>query len=252
VSSSGSGGAPASSPGSAGERPASRVTAQDLWTAFGIAAAGALGALPGSRSGPDPIALTIWLALWSAPAGFLAGAAGLRLWPLAPIAPAVWMALFGIVDGASPRDVPSPVWAALAWSALYAGGYGLGRAFPAHLWRGAGALFLAAGLLAALPLAGKLLRDPLPPAWNARLLDLSPATLVAECAGLDWMRHPAVYEAADTSQIDPSLRVAWRGTLAAPVVFLLGCSLAVAGDRLARKRRARGAAAGRDEAGAPE
>jgi hypothetical protein len=101
------------------------------------------------------------------------------------------------------------------------------------------ACFLACGALNALAISGTWLASPLPPALAARLLDLAPATLLSECAGLDWMRHPAIYEPAGTIDIDPSLRVAWRGILAGPIVFLVGCAAAFAADRIAgRKHRA--------------
>lgn len=208
-----------------------------LGLALAIAASGALGALPGSSSGADPVALLAWLALWSAPAGFLCGAGGVPLWPWAAIVPAAWMGLVASVDGLSPRDLPQPAWAALAWTGLFAFGLGLGRLRPGNAIGGAGALLLLGALLAALPLTG-LLGAPLPPAVAARLLDLSPVTLLAECAGLDWMRHPALYDPAGTVDIDPSLRVAWRGTLAGPVAFVVGCAVAAVGERVARARAA--------------
>ncbi len=214
----------------------SRVSARSLSIAFAVAAVGALGALPGSRSGPDPVALLAWLSIWSLPAGFACGAAGLALWPLAPVVPGLWMGLVAFVDGASIRDLPTPAWSAHAFSGLFAAGLGLGRLAPRALWCGVGVLLLVCGFFAILPAGGGILDRPLPAHVNAVLLDLSPTTLLAECAGLDWMRHPAMYEAAGTVDIDPSMRSAWRGILAGPAVFLLGCCLAVAGDRIARTR----------------
>ncbi len=217
--------------------PEPRVSARSLSIAFAIAAVGALGALPGSRSGPDPIALLAWLSLWSLPAGFAYGAAGLPLWPLAPVVPALWMALVALVDGVSMRDLASPAWCALAFSGLFAAGVGVGRLAPRSLWLGVGALLLLCGFLAMLPAGAGVLDRPWPPRVSALLLDFSPTTLLVECAGVDWMRHPAMYDAAATADIDPSLRTAWRGILAGPASFLLGCCLAVAGDRIARTRR---------------
>jgi hypothetical protein len=219
---------------SSADRP--RISAASLSIAFATAAVGALGALPGSRAGPDPVALLAWLSLWAMPAGFACGAAGLSLWPLAPVVPAIWMGLIAFVDGASMRDLGTPTWSALAFSGLFAAGLGLGRLAPRALWWGVGALLLAGGFFAILPAGGGILDRPLPAHVNALLLDLSPTTLLAECAGLDWMRHPAMYDAAGTVDIDPSMRTAWRGILAGPAVFLLGCCLAVAGDRIARTR----------------
>jgi hypothetical protein len=213
-----------------------RIVAKDLVLPSVVAAVGALGALPGARSGADPVALLAWLALWSAPAGFLCGAAAIAIGPLALLPPGAWTGLYAIVDGLSPRDLPSPAWAALAWTGLYAAGFGLGRMSPRARFSGAGALFLLSGLLCALPIAPGLLGGPLPPPVSARLLDLSPLSLLAECAGLDWMRHRAVYDTAGTANIDPSLRIAYRGMLAGPIVFVVGCVLAAAGEGIARVR----------------
>ncbi len=212
------------------------MRARDLLLVLAVAAVGALGALPGSAGRPDPLAWLAWIALCSAAAGFYCGAAGVRLGPLALVPPAVWMGVLGLVDGASPRDLPSPGWAALAWTGLFAAGFGIGRAFPDRRHGGAGALLLLAASLAALPIGAGLLAEPLSPAVVTHLLDASPATLLAECAGVDWMRHPAVYAAAGTADIDPALRVAYRGALAGPIAFVVGCALAAAGEAIARAR----------------
>jgi hypothetical protein len=209
---------------------------RDLALPLLAAAIGALGALPGSRSGADPVALLAWLAIWSAPAGYLCGAERVRFGALALVAPAVWMGLLAIVAGASTRVLPSPAWSALAWTGLYAAGFGLGRLAPVRPFPGVAVLFLLSALLAALPILGGTLGSPLPPAITARLVDLSPATLLEECAGLDWMRHPALYDAAGTADIDPSLRAPFRGPLAGPLAFVVGCAIAAAGEGIARAR----------------
>ena len=209
---------------------------RDFALPFAVAAVGALGALPGSRSGADPVALLVWLALWSAPAGCLCGAGGVAIGAPALLAPGLWTGLAALVDGFSPRDLPSPAWAALAWTGLFAAGFGLGRLLPRPGLAGAGALLLLAGSLSALPIATGSLGGPLPPAVAARLLDLAPTTLLAECAGLDWLRHPAIYDAAGTADIDPALRIAFRGPLAGPLAFVVGCALAAAGAGIARAR----------------
>ena len=72
---------------------------------------------------------------------------------------------------------------------------------------------------------------------RALLLDLAPATLLVECAGVDWLRHPVIYASTASADIDPSLRSAWRASLAGPVFFLVGCALAVLGELVARARR---------------
>ena len=212
------------------------VSLRDFAIPLSLAAVGALGALPGSRSGPDPVALLAWLALWSAPAGFACGSFGARHGALSAIPPAAWMGLVAVVDGLSPRDLPSPAWAALAWTGLYAAGHGASRLAPRAGAAGVGALFLLGALLAALPILPGFLGQPWPPAVAARLLDFSPATLLAECAGLDWMRHPAIYAPAGAADIDPATRVAYRGALAGPLAFVVGCALATLGEGIARAR----------------
>ena len=212
------------------------LSLRDFAVPLSLAAVGALGALPGSRGGPDPVALLAWLALLAAPAGFACGNFGARHWALSAIPPAAWMGLLAIVDGLSARDLPSPTWAALAWTGLYAAGYGAGRLAPRAGFSGVGALFLAGALLAALPILPGFLGAPLPPKIAAQLLDLSPATLLAESAGLDWMRHPAIYAPAGAADIDPATRVAYRGALAGPLAFVVGCALAVLGEGIARAR----------------
>jgi len=212
------------------------LTLRDFAIPLALAAVGALGALPGSRSGSDPIALLTWLALWSAPAGFACGSFAARHWALAAIPPAAWMGLIAIVDGLSSRDLPSPAFAALAWTGLYAAGYGAGRLLTRSGFSGVGALLLLAALLAALPVFPGFLGQPWPPPVAARLLDLSPATLLAECAGLDWMRHPAIYAPAGAADIDPATRISYEGALAGPLAFVVGCLLATLGEGIARAR----------------
>ena len=214
----------------------SNLSLREFAAPLAIAAAGALGAIPGSRGGADPVALIAWLALVAAPAGFACGATSARHWALAAIPPAAWMGLVAIVDGLSTRDLPSPAWAALAWTGLYAAGHGAARLARRGGASGVAALFLAAALLAALPVLPGFLGTPWPPPIAARLLDLSPATLIAECAGLDWMRHPATYAPAGAADIDPATRVAYGGALAGPIAFVVGCALAVLGEGIARSR----------------
>jgi hypothetical protein len=81
-----------------------------------------------------------------------------------------------------------------------------------------------AGLLTALPLA---LGPASGPGWDPALvawtLDLSPVTLVIEAAGHDWLRDPAIYDAAGGDAIGPDLRTP-LGWLAAGVPALVGCA----------------------------
>jgi hypothetical protein len=96
-------------------------------------------------------------------------------------------------------------------------------------------LLLVAALLAGLPGRGGALGAPLEPALARLALDLSPATLVLESAGVDWMRDPAVYDPVATDRFQ---RLPYRGALAGPLVLLVGCALAsLAGLRLRRARR---------------
>jgi hypothetical protein len=164
--------------------------------------------------------------------GALAGArvrAGLLLPPVL-----VWMIALAW-SGRQGGLLPRPDLAGLAVAALYTWGAALGALRGAPAWRLAAVLLLATGLLAALATGGGVLAEPWPPALAARLLDLSPVGLVHECGGLDWMREPAVYDAAGTASIPPDLRVAWTGPRAAPVALLTGI-LALVAARLVRAR----------------
>jgi hypothetical protein len=146
------------------------------------------------------------------------------------------MFLVAFADALSPRDLPRPIWAGCAIAGLFSIGFALGSFSSRSAWRTAGLVLLVNALLCALPLSGGFLRDHPPAAVNARLLDVSPATLVVECSGVDWMRHPAIYDAATTSDIDPILRSAYDGRLAGGLVFVVGCALALALQRLRDRR----------------
>lgn len=213
----------------------------DLLRALALASISGLGALPLAERGADPVALLIWISLCSLPVGALAGATRMHTWVVAPVVPALWAVVLVAVDSASERDLPSPVWATLAWTGLFAIGFGLGRASRtaqpgASIMQGpAGLLMLLSFVLVVLPVGGGLLAQPWPPHLGALLLDLSPATLLAECAGLDWMRHPTVYDAAGTAAMDPTVRGPYRGVLAAPIVLVVGCACVIGGDALARR-----------------
>ena len=212
------------------------ISPRDFAIPLALAFVGALGALPSPRGASDPIALLLWLSLISSPLGFACGSFAPRHWALVAIPPAIWMALIAIVDGLTARDLPSPAFAALAWTGLYAFGYGASRLAPRSGFSGVAALFLATALLAALPILPGFLGQPWPPSLAARLLDFSPATLLAECAGLDWMRHPAIYAPAGAADIDPATRIAFSGSLAGPLAFVVGCALATLGEGIARSR----------------
>lgn len=61
------------------------------------------------------------------------------------------------------------------------------------------------------------------PHLGARLLDVAPATVLAESAGLDWMRHPNVYAPAGTDWFSDR-RAPFDGTLATLVALVVGCA----------------------------
>jgi len=203
---------------------ATGTPSRQLLLALGFGALGALGAWPGAR-GSDPLVEMAWIAVVALPCGLASGALDLRLWPFAASVPALWMSALALAGASSDRPLATPLWAALCWSGIFLGGWGLGRACAASARTVAAGLVLALAL-ALLPSAGAFLGRPWPPAVAARLLDLSPVSVCMESAGVDWLRHPAVYEPAGALDIDPSLRHPWRGKLAGPVLFLLGCLLA--------------------------
>ena len=66
-------------------------------------------------------------------------------------------------------------------------------------------------------------RPPWSPELTAFLLDLSPRTLVLEAGGVDWMRHDAIYGPAGTDRLGPGIRTAWDGSVAGPLLLVVGC-----------------------------
>lgn len=211
--------------------------ARHLLVALGLAAVALPGALAGSRGEPDPVAFLTWLAFVAAPAGALAGGLRVPAWPHAAAIPGVWMLVLVGVDGLAPRDLETPAWAALAATGLFALGYAVGRALRRERTASVAASLLAlCAVLVLAPVSGGFLRAPWPGGASAVLLDASPATLLAECAGVDWLRHPAIYDAAGTADIDPRTRSPYRPPLAAGIVLVLGCTLALFAERSARAR----------------
>jgi len=205
--------------------------------ALALAAVALPGALPDSRGSPDPVALLTWLALVAPAVGAAAGGARLPSWPHAAAIPGSWMLLLVAVDLLAPRDLDTPVWAALATSGLFASGFALGRALRReHRLAAATAVLGFAAALVFAPVAGGFLRAPWPASATAVLLDISPATLLAECASVDWLRHPSIYDAAGSTEIDPRSRSPYRPPLAAGIVLVLGCALALCAERFARAR----------------
>ncbi|MCY2960493.1 MAG: hypothetical protein NTY35_10045 [Planctomycetota bacterium] len=211
--------------------------ARHLVVALALAALALPGALPGSRGEPDPVAFLVWIALVAAPVGALAGGSRLPAWPHGAAIPGAWMLVLVAVDALGARDLDTPLGAALAASGLFALGFALGRWLPRARTFAVSAVL--AGLSASLifaPVAGAVLGAPWPGGATARLLDASPATLLAECAGVDWLRHPAIYDAAGSADIDPRTRSPYSPVLAAGIVLVLGCMLALFAERSARAR----------------
>jgi hypothetical protein len=188
----------------------------------------ALGALllgcPTLLATRDPVVLLAWLALAAAPIGVALGGAGLPAWPWSAMVPAGWMIAFAACGAASGRSLPTPHWAALGWCGLFAFGWGLGRLAPAARATTAALLACALVVLAGAPLGFGLVPGAFSPALTARLLDLSPVTALVEMAGVDFMRHPLLYEGARTLDIGPELRGPIRGVLAGPLWLLVGCA----------------------------
>lgn len=107
---------------------------------------------------------------------------------------------------------------------------GGGSGFAAAAW-----LLLVAAIGAGAAVGWCLLGEPpaFTPEWTALLLDLSPHGLVLECGGVDWIRSSSLYEAAGTDRIGPELRSSWSGSVAGPVLVVVGCT----GLTAARVRR---------------
>ncbi|MDZ4774541.1 MAG: hypothetical protein SGI72_15545 [Planctomycetota bacterium] len=206
---------------------ASSVGARELVFTLLVAACAAPAFWRGSRGEPDPLAALAWVTLIAPAGGFACGARRIQIWPLAPIVPVTWMLVVAAVDAMSARDLPSLAWSALPVTGLFALGFALPSRSNTSPWRGSASLFLVTVLLAALPLHGLILEAAWPPRVAARVLDFAPTTLTAECAGVDWMRHPPIYDGSATVDIDPSLRTPYDPRLAGGLVFVVGSLAAV-------------------------
>lgn len=207
----------------------------------GTAAAGFLGLLPASGGGTDPVATLAWLCLIAPASGALAGAAGVRLFPLGLGVPGLWLCVLVWADVSSGGDLPAPIWGALVVAGLHAFGLGLGLLAPRRPWALAGglsfALLLATGLCVQGGLGERSWAEA-HPGLARSLVELSPLVLVTECAGLDWTHaQPEMYA---LSGVEWFQRRSYRGPLAAPVVLLVGCTLATTASR--RRRRLDGPA----------
>lgn len=238
---------------------------------------GLAGAWPaGGRS--DPLALAVWLAIWAVPGGVWCArcaaahtaqlgrsrrqAQRLSALLLTWQAPLIWSASLLAVDAFAQRGLPEPGRAGLALLGLYALGVALDIALEdlPRLFTAGGqpepgelapheplvavcAVFLVCALLAGLPTRAGLPGDAWPSELARRSLDVSPGTYVAECAGVDWMRRPAVYDAAGT---DRFLRAPYQGQRAAWIGALAGLALVAVASAA---RRVRDAVSGAGAAG---
>lgn len=214
------------------------IGARDLVFTLLVASAAAPAFWPGSRGEPDPLAALAWVTLIAPALGFACGARRIPVWPLAPIVPVVWMLVVAATDAMSARDLPLLAWSALPVAGLFFAGFALPSRTNDSSVRGSASVFLATVLLAALPLHGLILRSSWPSEVSARLLDLAPTTLTIECAGVDWMRHPPIYDGSATVDIDPSLRTPYDPRLAGGVVFVVGSLAALWRARMRRETTA--------------
>jgi len=161
-----------------------------------------------------PVMILSWLALTATSCGAWMGRWARKPQAWAP--PLVWAAVLFFTG-----VVPEPLPASLAIFGLYAAGMGLGARLSPQ--RAAGVALLVVGGLSLAPTFGGGLDRPWPAEVTSSLLDASPVAWVAESGGIDWMRHPAVYDAAGTADIGPDLRTGRRSWLAAVVLLVLGC-----------------------------
>lgn len=198
-----------------------------LWALPGLA--------PGAAGWADARVLLGFTTLMAAPWGAWLGQRGGADWrlalglagsALAGLAAALALAR---VLGPPALEVPGVWVGALVPAGLLASGVALGAAWSALRRSRAGGTGAAPwGLCAGLWLAGLFLLA-LPtragmggeawargaPASAALVFGLSPWTVALEAAGVDWMRHPAVYSAAGTDWISG----ARRGPTAAGAAF---------------------------------
>jgi hypothetical protein len=189
------------------------------------AAAGALGLLSGARGSLDPSALLAWLVLAAPAVGALCG--GITRTASVLVVPLSWSALLLWASARSSGRLATPGWAACAVGGLFLAGV-------AVAWRTRWAPSAAAGLaVLTLALSGAALGfgfvpvgaelAPSHPAFAARLLDLSPLVLAFDCAGQDWVHaQPDLYVQAGIEWLP---RHPYRGSLAGPLVLVVGCAL---------------------------
>lgn len=229
---------------------------------LGLALALALPWLPGEAGAGDAYAALGLSGVVLPGLACLAALGGAPWWRVGLAVGGAWSLAFGAAAVLGPRPLePGGSWLGLAalWCGWALAGAGSGaravwsdRADPgggAPRGLGLALAWVALGaLLSGLP--GRFERAPegpdRPASWAqgaperaALLLDLSPATLAFEVAGVDWMRHPAVYEPAGTDWFSGS-RAPWSAGLAGPLALVLGCVFGgcCAGFRGGRETRA--------------
>jgi hypothetical protein len=212
------------------------VGAREFGFTLLVGACAAPGLWHGARGEPDPLAALMWVALIAVPGGWVCGARRIPLWPLGVVVPVTWMIVVALADALSTRDLPELGGSALAVAGLFGVGFALAGRTCEWAWRGAAVLWLVATMLAALPLAGIVMKQAWRPAVAARVIDLAPTTLVAESAGVDWMRQPVIYDGSSTVDIDPGVRTPYRWRVAGVIVFLVGGAAAIAMDGARRRR----------------
>lgn len=208
---------------------------RQLAGALALACVAIPGALP-VASGPtgrvsDPLVLLVWLALVAPATGAAAARFGLALWPNGLALAGTWAALLVAIAGTSERVVPTPFWSALVVLGLVVGGFALGRVLERTST--AVALFLATLALVLLPGMPGNFGVPWSPASAALLLDLSPATLAVEAAGIDWMRTAGVYTPVGADRL---MRSPWAPELAGPATVVVACALWGAAELVRRRR----------------
>lgn len=200
------------------------INSEEAWLWWAALAAPVAGAL-GWRAGKQPAGQGSWLRLW--PGALVVAAWGeawlwVTWWYPVEFSREAWWGGLGAVLGL----------AAMGWGmALFLGrgaGWSCGRA---TLWVAA-----ATSVFYAWPIGFGLSGSPhWSPTITALALSCSPAGLALECAGWDWMRMPAIYEAAGADRIGPDLRIGW-GSLAGWGALVVGCLLAAGGQIRLRRR----------------
>lgn len=205
--------------------------------------------LPSRAGHADLLAVLSWLVWTALPLGLWAGRAGAgagaflgaaAAWAAAGVA----SALLGPARQLEPDGVRALCGVAVALGPL-ALGLGLGAAWPRAAALAAYVALAVALVATGLPVGLGLRTDQQggqelaarAPDTASRLLDLSPVTIAAESAGIDWMRHPAVYGPAGTDWFSGRRRP-YSGTSGA-VALLLGIAAAALLRRMTRDVRAR-------------